>query len=159
MARTLPKTARGRRVIRFRQCRRNCRCGRDPEGGPYFVKRWREGGRRRETCVPWQEVVASFNFLGREPLEESKRDDALPKTVMGSLHLEFKQCGRSQCRCRRGLLHGPYVYRHWREGGRQRKKYVPMNQLCEVLLEIEDQRAAAIRPRVVARVLKELRHV
>jgi hypothetical protein len=85
----------------------------------------------------------------------------LPKTgdVVGSLHLEFKECGRPRCRCRRGLLHGPYLYRHWREGGRQRKEYVPMKRLGDVLLEIECQRAAAIRPAEVALVLRELRDV
>jgi hypothetical protein len=29
----------------------------------------------------------------------------------------------------RRLLHGPYVYLHWREGSRQRKVYVPMRRL------------------------------
>jgi hypothetical protein len=32
----------------------------------------------------------------------------------------------TNCRCSRGLLHGPYVYKHWRENGRQKKEYVPM---------------------------------
>ena len=86
-------------------------------------------------------------------------DDVLPKTEIGSLHLEFKTCGRPNCRCRRGLPHGPYLYRHWREGGRQRKAYVHMRRMGEVLLEMEHQRAAAIRPGEVVRVLKELRHV
>jgi hypothetical protein len=60
--------------------------------------------------------------------------ETLPKMVVGSLHLEFKRCGRARCRCRRGFLHGPYVYRRWREDGRQRKAYVPMKRLSEVLL-------------------------
>jgi Family of unknown function (DUF6788) len=81
----------------------------------------------------------------------------LPKT--GSLHLEFKRCGRPSCRCRHGLMHGPYLYRHWREGGRQRKTYVPMRRLAEALLEIEEHGAASARPAEVARLLKELRHV
>jgi Family of unknown function (DUF6788) len=66
--------------------------------------------------------------------------------VFGSLHIEFKKCGQSKCRCQGGLLHGPYVYRRWREGGLQRKAYVPMKRLGEVLLEIERQRGAAPRP-------------
>jgi hypothetical protein len=157
----LPKTARGQRIIRFRQCRRNCRCGRDPEGGPYFLKRWREGGRRGEACVPWQEVITTFNPLGplgREQREEPKSDDALPKRAIGSVHLEFKRCGRPNCRCRFGLFHGPYVYRHWREGGRQRKEYVQMDRLSDVLLDMERQRADAARPAEVRRALKEVRH-
>ncbi len=83
----------------------------------------------------------------------------LPRTQVGSLHLEFKTCGRPNCRCQRGLLHGPYLYRHRREGGRQRKAYVPMKRLGEVVCEMERQRAAAVRPVEVVRVLKDLRHV
>ncbi len=54
---------------------------------------------------------------------------------------------------------GPYLYRHWREGSRQRKAYVPMKQLSEVLLEIKRQVAAAVRPDEVRRALKKLCHV
>jgi hypothetical protein len=46
--------------------------------------------------------------------------EALP----GSLHVERKTCGRSNCRCAAGALHGPYLYRRWREGGRLRRQYV-----------------------------------
>lgn len=77
----------------------------------------------------------------------------LPK-MAGSLHLEFKRCGRPRCCCQRGLLHGPYDP-HWRLSA---EKYVPMKQLGEVLLEIERQRAAAIRPAEVRRELKEYGH-
>jgi hypothetical protein len=156
MSKTLPKTARGRRVIKFRQCHRNCLCGRDPRAGPYFLKRWRERERWEETCVTWQEAVASLWALGTEEL---KTDQSLPKTAVGSLHLEFKKCGRPNCRCQHGLLHGPYLYRHWREDGRQTKEFVPMRRLSEVLLEMEHQRAGAGRQAEVRRVMRELRNV
>jgi hypothetical protein len=146
------------RVIRFNQCPRNCRCGRDPEGGPYFIRRWRERDRRGEACVPWQEVVATFAALERERATKPKSVDALPKRTIGSVHLEFKRCGRPSCRCSRGLLHGPYVYRHRREGGRQRKEYVPMKRLSDVVLEIERQWAEAARPTEVRRMLEEFKH-
>lgn len=83
----------------------------------------------------------------------------LPKIAAGSLHIEFKRCGRPNCRCRLGLLHGPYLSWHWREAGRQRKHYVPMRRLAEVLNEIERRRAEAVRPTEVNRMLKELGHV
>jgi uncharacterized protein DUF6788 len=158
MRKALPKTARAWRVIRFKQCPRNCCCGHDPEGGPYFIRRWRERDRRGVDCVPWQEVVATFAALERERATRPKSDDALPRRAIGSVHLEFKRCGRPTCRCRRGLLHGPYVYRHRREGGRQRKEYIPMNRLSDVVLEIERQRAEAARPTEVRRMLEEFKH-
>ena len=48
--------------------------------------------------------------------------EALP----GSLHAERKRCNRPTCRCAAGgeALHGPYLSRRWREGGRLRRRYV-----------------------------------
>jgi hypothetical protein len=51
----------------------------------------------------------------------------LPKT--GSLQPEWRRCGKLRCRCISGTLHGPYWYLRWREGGRQRRQYVPWEQV------------------------------
>jgi len=161
MRETLPKTTTRRRSIKFTSCDwPRCGCKRDPDEAPYFHKCRREGRRLiQEGCVSWKDLVATFNARGREQVEEAKSDDVLPKMAIGSLHLEFKRCGRPNCRCGRGLLHGPYVYRHRREDGRQKKEYVPIRRLSEVALEMEHQRAEAIRPREIRRVLKELKNV
>jgi hypothetical protein len=50
----------------------------------------------------------------------------------GSLHQEWRRCGKASCRCARGAPHGPYWVRRWWEAGRQRKAYVPRRQLPEV---------------------------
>ncbi len=42
------------------------------------------------------------------------------------------RCGKSNCRCRTGELHGPYYYRFWRDGDRLRKEYVPRSRVGEV---------------------------
>jgi hypothetical protein len=159
MSETLPKTARRRRSVTFTNCNwPRCGCKRDSDESPYFHKRQREGRRLiEEGCVSWKDLVQTFNAFGREQVEEPKIADPLPKTAIGSVHLEFKRCGRPNCRCRRGLLHGPYGYRHRREGGRQRKEYVPMKRLSDVMLEIERQRAEAARPTEVRRMLKEFK--
>ena len=52
--------------------------------------------------------------------------------LRGSLHKEWKRCGKPGCRCARGKLHGPYWDRHWRENHRQRKEYVRHEELKEV---------------------------
>jgi hypothetical protein len=56
---------------------------------------------------------------------------SLPKGVSrASVQIEFKRCGRYQCNCAQGIkLHGPYYYLRWREGCRQKKRYVPARQL------------------------------
>ena len=85
--------------------------------------------------------------------------ETLPKaSPAGSLHLEWKRCGRGNCRCSRGLLHGPYLYHHWRERGRQKKAYVAMACLTEVLEAIERQRAWKPKIAEILRLLKEPSH-
>ena len=67
--------------------------------------------------------------------------DPFPKTQPpGSLHLEFKRCGKPNCRCNDGFLHGPYIYRRWREHGRQRRQYIPMSKLAATLMAVEQER-------------------
>ena len=54
------------------------------------------------------------------PLPKSRA----PAPVRGSIHVEYKRCGRWNCRCVRGDLHGPYYYLHTRLEGPQSKRYV-----------------------------------
>jgi hypothetical protein len=71
-------------------------------------------------------------------------ENPLPKIepLRGSVHLEWRKCGRSNCRCLSGHLHGPYFVRRWREGGRQQKAYVSGKGLAKTLLAIEARRAS-----------------
>ncbi len=50
-----------------------------------------------------------------------------PKAVdprPGSIHLEYRRCGKSNCRCAAGRPHGPYYVRRWWSDNGQRKAYV-----------------------------------
>src|SRR6516162_7925594 len=50
--------------------------------------------------------------------------EALPKTLPGVVCQQWVRCGRPNCRCARGQLHGPYAYHFARENGCLRKRYV-----------------------------------
>jgi hypothetical protein len=50
-------------------------------------------------------------------------------TLPGSLVRQGRRCSSSGCRCRRGELHGPYLYVALYLGGRNRTLYVP--DACE----------------------------
>jgi hypothetical protein len=76
--------------------------------------------------------------------------------AVGSIHLEFKRCGKPNCRCTNGLPHGPYMYRRWRENGRQRRQHIPMHKLAETLIAVECARAER---ETFACLKKELRDV
>jgi hypothetical protein len=54
----------------------------------------------------------------------------------GSIHMEWKRCGKPNCRCARGLLHGPFYYRRWRESGRLRKGYLSRDALVSAILAV-----------------------
>ncbi len=63
--------------------------------------------------------------------EKNKRAGMLPKMkdVAGTLHAQSKRCGKNNCRCSRGELHGPYHYIYHREDGRLRKQYVRQSEV------------------------------
>jgi hypothetical protein len=50
--------------------------------------------------------------------------DPLPKTLPGVVCQQWVRCGRPNCRCARGQLHGPYFYHFFRHRGRLRKRYI-----------------------------------
>jgi hypothetical protein len=51
--------------------------------------------------------------------------ERLELTLPGSLVRQGRRCSSSGCRCRRGELHGPYLYLALYSGGRNRTLYVP----------------------------------
>ena len=71
-----------------------------------------------------------------------KTDSAktLPKMLPGVVCGQWKRCGRKNCRCVAGALHGPYFYRFWRQGGRLRKEYVPKALFDQVAVACEARR-------------------
>lgn len=75
--------------------------------------------------------------------------------LKGALVAERKRCGKKNCRCTRGHLHGPYYYRRWREwNGRQRKQYVPRDKVPQVRKALEKSRASSFRK--LLRMLREM---
>jgi hypothetical protein len=58
---------------------------------------------------------------------------------LGSIHCEWKRCGKRSCACTRGRLHGPYWYRHFREAGKQHKVYVRASEVESVQAECSER--------------------
>lgn len=71
---------------------------------------------------------------------KSDSADSLPKTLVGVVCQQWVRCGRANCRCQYGKLHGPYFYRFWRQAGRLRKAYVPRADVDRVRAECEARR-------------------
>jgi hypothetical protein len=64
---------------------------------------------------------------------EIKLENSLPKIepLPGAVCKQMKRCGKANCKCAKGLLHGPYYYRFFYSGGTQRKKYVKKGELSD----------------------------
>jgi hypothetical protein len=95
----------------------------------------------RPVNASWWEQVNSRSAHGVETLGGTQHararwenGDSLRKTdpLPGILRAELVACGKPACRCARGQLHGPYLYRRWREGGRQQRQYVRPADLQQV---------------------------
>lgn len=58
----------------------------------------------------------------------------LPKIsamLNGAVCAQYKKCGKGNCRCTHGQLHGPYYYRFQWYKGRMIKEYVRLNRVEE----------------------------
>jgi hypothetical protein len=90
-----------------------------------------------------------------------KNSDPLPKIVPlpGVLLANGVRCGKPACRCARGELHGPYLYRRWREGGRQRRQYVRLDDAETVRAALAEWRRLHPPADGLRRELAELRRL
>ena len=77
--------------------------------------------------------------------------------LAGVLRAERVRCGKPACRCARGALHGPYLYHRWREGGRQRRRYVKPDEAERVRAALAAWRRLHPPARSTRDLLAELR--
>jgi hypothetical protein len=70
---------------------------------------------------------------------KNKSENFTPKIepLQGGILAQFKRCGRSNCRCAAGSLHGPYYYRVWMAQGTRYKTYVKKADLERISAGIE----------------------
>jgi hypothetical protein len=88
-------------------------------------------------------------------LAETKQRRALPKTGVGAVCSQWVRCGKPNCRCVTGALHGPYHYLFWRERGRLRKRYVPAGQAEALRRACKKRRQAERKARALLRQSRE----
>jgi hypothetical protein len=74
------------------------------------------------------------------PSHEKRRSVRKIEPLPGTLRAELIRCGKPSCRCARGEPHGPYLYRRWREGDRQRHQYVRPANAERVKAELAEWR-------------------
>ena len=80
----------------------------------------------------------------------------------GSLAREMIRCGRANCKCANGSLHGPYYYRVWMARGIRYKAYVKKAEVERIKATIEifrarrrKQQASAAEAKTMLREIRE----
>lgn len=91
---------------------------------------------------------------------KNKSENLLPKTLPGTVCRQMIRCGKPNCRCARGQLHGAYYYHFVRVGGRLTKRYLKPDEVQAVKAACqarrEDERAKRIETRQAHQSIREL---
>lgn len=77
-----------------------------------------------------------------------KNSNLQHKTLPGYVRSEYVKCGKSNCRCARGELHGPYFYHFTWADGRRFKFYVRREDVAAVRAACESYRAMQAELRI-----------
>jgi len=72
--------------------------------------------------------------------KKNKLISELKNSQSGILVQEYVKCGKDNCKCSSGDLHGPYWYYYFYENGKLRKKYIcPVNKPNKLLLDLQNK--------------------
>jgi hypothetical protein len=72
----------------------------------------------------FQKSVKSGGSQGNAPTVTRRELVERRQVAQVTYRLERVRCGKVNCRCSGGELHGPYWYAYWTEGGRIRSRYL-----------------------------------
>lgn len=65
---------------------------------------------------------------------KTKTENLLPKILPGTVHEQYVRCGKANCKCSRGELHGAYFYHFIRINGKLTKRYLKADEVETIRL-------------------------
>lgn len=68
-------------------------------------------------------------YLRERQKELIKEVPSLKRVIRGTLREVYAPCGKRNCRCKKGFLHGPYYYLAVRTKGKTKMYYLPRPSL------------------------------
>ncbi len=68
--------------------------------------------------------VSSQSVASVSPEIKSAKTPTKIEPLRGHLERRMVRCGKANCKCAKGELHGPYYLRRWRNGRKKRSNYV-----------------------------------
>lgn len=85
--------------------------------------------------------------VGRASGRKTKNSKSPPKMLSGYVEARMVRCGKANCKCARGELHGPYFYRLTYAGGGRVKSYVKLADVADVRQACDEYRTLQIQLR------------
>lgn len=73
---------------------------------------------------------------------QTETQHLLPKILNGTVHAQYVRCGKANCKCASGELHGAYYYHFVRVDGKFKKRYLKPSEV-EAVQQACDERQAA----------------
>ena len=72
--------------------------------------------------------------MKRQRHREAKSVESTSKIepLEGYLEAQMVRCGKANCKCSKGELHGPYYIRRWERRGKKCSKYVKKGELSSI---------------------------
>jgi len=83
---------------------------------------------------------------------KNKTEHLLPKMIPGAVCAQMVRCGKRNCQCTRGDLHGPYFYQFARVNRVLVKRYVKARDVDQVRAACNVRRQEERRRRLVHKV-------
>ena len=82
---------------------------------------------------------------------ETKSGILLPKMLPGAVCAQMIRCGKPNCKCAQGDLHGPYFYHFTRNDGVLVKRYIKAKDVAQVRAACNARRAEEKQQRKLRR--------
>ncbi len=71
---------------------------------------------------------------------KTKTKKVLTKILCGTVHRQLKKCGKPNCKCARGELHGAYYYHFVRVDGKLKKRYLKASEVEQIQIACLERR-------------------
>jgi len=83
--------------------------------------------------------------MTKKIVSKSKVKKRYPRLGEGEICVQWKRCGKANCKCKNGGLHGPYHCLFWRDDGQLQKVYIKSSEVDSWRLACESRRKKRVK--------------
>jgi hypothetical protein len=95
--------------------------------------------------------------------KKTKKSNLTPKMLPGNIERRMVRCGKPNCKCAKGELHGPYYYHQTWSGTEHQRRYITLANVPEVTEACETYRQLQASLRVgreeYKQMMAQMRHL